>query len=331
MHKIYLMAKILGMGNALVDIMTKIPDDAILEELKLPKGSMQLVDLETSGHVLEATEHLERELTSGGSAANTIHGLAMLGVETSFVGKIGRDEYGEAFRADLLQSGIHPQLLLSETHSGRAVALVSLDSERTFATHLGAAVELSAEDLQSSQFQVYDYCHIEGYLVQNHELLKKAVSLAKENDVKVSIDMASYNVVEENKTFLGPIIRDYVDIIFANEEEAIAYTGLEPASALDVLAEMCDIAVVKIGEAGSLIKQGENTYEVGVIEAKSVDTTGAGDLYAAGFLYGLTEQYPMDKCGLMGSLLAGNIIEVIGAKMDKERWSNIINAINSNN
>jgi len=331
LHKIYLMAKILGMGNALVDIMTKIPNDAILEELKLPKGSMQLVDLETSGQVLKATEHFEKELTSGGSAANTIHGLAMLGVETSFIGKIGRDKYGEAFRADLLQSGIHPQLLLSETHSGRAVALVSLDSERTFATHLGAAVELSAEDLQPSQFQGYDYFHIEGYLVQNHELLKKAVSLAKENDLKVSIDMASYNVVEENKTFLGPIIHDYVDIIFANEEEAKAFTGLEPASALDKLAEICDIAVVKIGEAGSLIKQGENKYEIGIIEARSVDTTGAGDLYAAGFLYGLTEQYPLDKCGMMGTLLAGNIIEVIGAKMDKERWSNIINAINSNN
>jgi len=192
-------------------------------------------------------------------------------------------------------------------------------------------VELSAEDLQPSQFQGYDYFHIEGYLVQNHELLKKAVSLAKENDLKVSIDMASYNVVEENKTFLGPIIHDYVDIIFANEEEAKAFTGLEPASALDKLAEICDIAVVKIGEAGSLIKQGENKYEIGIIEARSVDTTGAGDLYAAGFLYGLTEQYPLDKCGMMGTLLAGNIIEVIGAKMDKERWSNIINAINSNN
>lgn len=317
------MARILGMGNALVDIMTRIPDDAILEELELPKGSMQLVDLETSGRVLRATDHLERQLASGGSAANTIYGLAMLDVETAFIGKIGNDEYGEAFRNGLVKSGIVPQLLYSEIHSGRAVALVSRDSERTFATHLGAAVELNADDLQASQFRNFEYFHIEGYMVQNHELLMKAVILAKENNLKVSIDMASYNVVEENKLFLGPVVRDYVDILFANEEEAKAFTGLEPGPALDKLAALCDIAVVKIGEKGSLVKQGENTYEIGIINAESVDTTGAGDLYAAGFLYGLTENYPLDKCGSLGALLAGNIIEVIGAKMDDSKWTHI--------
>jgi len=325
------MAKILGMGNALVDIMTQIPDDAILEELELPKGSMQLVDLETSGRVLQATDHLERQLTSGGSAANTIYGLAMLGVETAFIGKIGRDEYGEAFRNGLVQSGITPQLLISTIHSGRAVALVSKDSERTFATHLGAAVELNANDLQSSQFQGYDYFHIEGYMVQNHDLLMRAVTLARENGLKISIDMASYNVVEENLEFLGPVVRDYVDILFANEEEAKAFTGLEPRAALDKLAAQCDIAVVKIGEAGSLVRRGDSIHKIDALQVNSIDTTGAGDLFAAGFLYGLTENYSLDKCGSLGSLLAGNIIEVIGAKMDKERWKNIISTIISNN
>ncbi|MEE4177205.1 MAG: adenosine kinase [Bacteroides sp.] len=323
------MARILGMGNALVDIMTPIPNDIILEELGLPKGSMQLVDLDTSTRILKATEHLERRITSGGSAANTINGLAMLGVETAFLGKIGMDAFGEAFQNDLLKCGITPRLFFSNTHSGRAVALISKDSERTFATHLGAAVELNADDLEPDQFQGFDYFHIEGYMVQNHDLLRKALVLAKESGLTISIDMASYNVVEENLDFLRQMVKDYVDILFANEEEARVLTGFGPRKALDELAAICDMAVVKIGEEGSLVRQGENVFEVGAIEVKPLDTTGAGDLYASGFLYGLTRNYPPDQCGLLGSILAGNVIEVIGAKMGKDKWDGVINAINS--
>ena len=323
------MARILGMGNALVDIMTPIPNDIILEEMGLPKGSMQLVDLETSMRILKATEHLDKQLASGGSAANTINGLARLGLETAFLGKIGMDEYGEAFQDDLLKSGIEPKLLFSNRHSGRAIALVSEDSERTFATHLGAAVELAPGDLQHEQFKSYDYLHIEGYLVQNHELLDKALRLAKDNHLKVSLDMASYNIVEENLDFLRTAVRDYVDILFANEEEARVFTGLEPRAAVDEIAGMCEIAIVKIGKAGSLVRKGKSFHEVKALKANPIDTTGAGDLYASGFLYGLTQDFPLVKCGSLGSLLAGNVIEVIGPKMDKERWEHILEAINA--
>ncbi len=317
------MSKILGIGNALVDIMTRLDDDRILAELNLPKGSMQLVDLQVSGRVLEASKHLEKQLTSGGSAANTIYGLSMLGMETAFIGKIGKDEYGDVFRKDLESCGIIPRLLTSETHSGRAIALVSSDTERTFATHLGAAVELGDEDLDPSQFDGYDFFHIEGYLVQNHSLLKKAVSLAKEKNMKVSLDLASYNIVEENLSFLKPIVDDFVDIIFANEEEAKAFTGKEPRDAVHEMAGMCDIAVVKTGEKGSLIKQKDQLHEIGIIRVISIDTTGAGDLYASGFLFGLVNNYPLEKCGRIGAILAGNIIEVIGARMDIVRWDSI--------
>ncbi|MBE9492239.1 MAG: adenosine kinase [Bacteroidetes bacterium] len=317
------MSKILGIGNALVDIMTRLDDDRILAELNLPKGSMQLVDLQVSGRVLEASKHLEKQLTSGGSAANTIYGLSMLGMETAFIGKIGKDEYGDVFRKDLEACGIIPLLLTSETHSGRAIALVSSDSERTFATHLGAAVELEDEDLDHTQFDGYDFFHIEGYLVQNHSLLKKAVTLAKEKNLKVSLDLASYNIVEENLSFLKPIVEDFVDIIFANEEEAKAFTGKEPRDAVHEMAGMCDIAVVKTGEKGSLIKQKDQLHEIGIIRVSSIDTTGAGDLYASGFLFGLVNNYPLEKCGRIGAILAGNIIEVIGARMDIVRWDSI--------
>ncbi len=317
------MKKVLGMGNALVDIMTKIESDDVLDKFSLPKGSMQLVDLENRNIVLEGTSNFERQQSSGGSASNTIHGLAKLGIKTSYIGKIGNDSFGEFFHQDILNSGIEPRLLKGDAETGLAIALVSPDSERTFATFLGAAIELSHNDLYSSLFSKNDYFHIEGYLLQNHELLKKAVQLAKENGLKISLDLASYNVVEDNIEFLKEIITNYVDIVFANEEEAKAFTGFEPEEALNEISKVCEIAIVKIGKKGSLIKKGNEKHKVGIIDVNSIDTTGAGDLYASGFLYGLIKGFPLDKCGHIGSILSGRVIEVIGAKLDNNIWEEI--------
>ena len=321
------MAKVLGMGNALVDALVRIDNDNILQTLNLPKGSMQLVDWETSEKVMKAVEAFPRSQASGGSAANTIHGLAKLGVETGFLGKIGKDEIGQFFKNDLLEAKVNPLLAESDSRSGLALALVSPDSERTFATFLGAAVELSAADLKLEDFQGYDYFHIEGYLVQNYELIETAVKLAKQANCKVSIDLASYNVVEANLDFLQRITKEYVDIVFANEEEAKSFTGKEPEEALHAIAEMVDYAIVKIGSKGSMVKHEGKVYTAGVIKATSIDTTGAGDLYASGFLFSLIKGYSLDRCAAIGSITAGNIIEVIGAKMDKDRWNGIYEAI----
>ncbi len=315
------MDKVLGMGNALIDIMTKLENDSILSELSLPKGSMQLVDTSFSNKVMDKTKHLNPILTSGGSAANTIHGLAKLGIKTGFIGKVGNDKMGDFFKADLEQSNISPLLLQSQTPSGQAIALVSHDSERTFATYLGAAVELSGDDIFPDAFNDYNYFHIEGYLVQNHQLIEKALKTAKDKGLKISLDLASYNVVEDNLEFLKRVVAEYVDIVFANEEEAKAFTGKEPEGALNDLANICEIAVVKIGKAGSLIKTGGKSYKAGIINVKSIDTTGAGDLYAAGFLYGLINGKTMETCGKLGSLLSGKVIENLGAKISNDGWS----------
>ena len=208
-----------------------------------------------------------------------------------------------------------------------AVALISPDSERTFATYLGAAVELSDSDLNSNQFKGYKYLHIEGYLALNHDLMLKAAELAKGNNLKISIDMASFNVVEDNLEFLKDYVKNYVDIIFANEEEAKAFTGKEPEEALHVIAEQCEIAVVKIGSKGSMVKSKGKTYQVEPLKANSIDTTGAGDLYASGFLYGLSNNLPLEKCGSIGSLCASKVIEVIGSKMNNETWDEIKKSI----
>lgn len=317
------MTKVLGMGNALVDIMTRLKDDSILDKLSFPKGSMQLVDKNQSNKILEATNHLEKIQASGGSAANTIHGLASLGIETGFIGKVGKDNMGGFFEQDLIANNIQPKLFNSETETGRAVALVSPDSERTFATYLGAAVELEADDISVDLFSGYQYFHIEGYLVQNHSLLEKAMQLAKKQGLIISIDLASFNVVEENLDFLKSIVEKYVDIVFANEEEAKSFTGCEPEKALEIISKNCDIAIVKIGKKGSLLKKESKSTKGGIIGAEPVDTTGAGDLYAAGFLYGHIKGMTLENCAYLGALLSGKVIEEIGAKIAPEKWPEI--------
>jgi sugar/nucleoside kinase (ribokinase family) len=321
------MAKVLGIGNALVDIMTQLESDDTLKRFNLPKGSMQLVDQEFSDLVNQHTSLLKKEIASGGSAANTIHGLAKLGIETAFVGKVGKDVFGQLFWEDLQVNNIKPLLFESDTPTGKAIALISPDTERTFATCLGAAVELSSDEIDSELFEGYDFLHIEGYLVQNHRLIEKAMKMANDKGLRISLDMASYNIVEENIGFLNDLIRLYVDVVFANEEEAKSLTGKEPDEALNVIAEMVDIAVVKTGHQGSLIRKGEQVFKIHPIIAECIDTTGAGDLYAAGFIYGLIKGYPLDKCGMAGSLLAGKTIEVIGPKMTSEKWDYVYRQI----
>lgn len=321
------MAKILGIGNALVDVLTGLENDNILEELGLPKGSMQLVDAQKSKLIQDTTANLEKNMASGGSAANTIHGLSSLGAETSFIGTVGDDQVGEFFRSDLINNNIKPLLITSSSPSGIANAMISKDGERTFGTFLGAAIELSGDSLVEEHFNDHDIIHVEGYLVQNHDLLEAILKTAKAKGLKVSIDLASYNVVEDNIDFLRRMVGDYVDIVFANEEEAKAFTGKDPREALDVIADMCEIAIVKVGGDGSMIKVGEEIVIVPVEKISPLDTTGAGDLYAAGFLYGIANNMSLKQSGELGTLLASEVIKVIGAKIPERSWGVIRNSL----
>jgi len=278
---------ILGIGNALIDVLINISDDSVLQRFGLPKGSMTLVDAKLSAEIKKEIVNNNRSIQTGGSAANTVHGIARLGGQCGYIGKISDDEFGNFYVEDFRRNNINTHFYFSNTGTGHATGLISPDSERTFGTYLGAAMELTAEEMTHEIFRDYGILHIEGYLVQNHALIEAAMKIAKENGLLVSIDMASFNIVEANIDFLQKIIREYVDIVFANEEEAMSLTGKNPEDALIEIAEMCSIAVVKLGARGSLIKSGDCVVNIDAISAKSIDTTGAGDLYAAGFLSGL--------------------------------------------
>lgn len=318
------MKKILGLGNALVDILVRISDDELLRSLDLPKSCMTLVDAGQVNAILRKLSGLEPQEACGGSAANTITGLARLGVPAGYIGKIGHDPYGEFFAAEMRRQGVEARMLYGLSQTGRALGLITPDSERTFATYLGAAVELEPTDLAAEMFSGYDYFHIEGYMVQNHALTREALRLAKEAGLEVSLDLASHNVVRENLDFLRDMVGRYVDIVFANEEESMAFSGAaSPAEALVTISPQCRVAVVKLGKNGSLVKDGGGEHRVECIPARAVDTTGAGDLYAAGFLYGLMQGYPLPVCGRVGSLLSGKVVEVVGAKLGEPQWREI--------
>lgn len=315
------MKSILGIGNALTDILAVLQDDSLLNYYHLPRGSMQHVDRETGEKIWQTLKPMGVQYVAGGSSANTITGTAVLGMPSTFIGKVGDDELGSLFQSDQARNGIKSTLFKGNAASGRAMVFITApNAERTFAVYLGAAIELVPEDLTLEYFRGHDYFHIEGYLVQNQDLVRRAVELAKEVGLVISIDMASYNVVESNDAFLHDIIENYVDIVFANEMEAEAFTKMQPREALDEIAKICDIAIVKIGKDGSMVKSGDEYHYIEAWPADTIDATGAGDMYAAGFLFAHAHGLSLKMCGNVGSIIAAKVVEVIGPKIDIPRW-----------
>lgn len=317
------MDKILGIGNALVDLLVKVENEDLLERYGLPKGTMQHVDKLKSARLNDEIHNLEVYKAPGGSAANTINGLARLGLQTGFIGAVGIDELGKFFKAGMENNGVEAMLDFSYADTGKAITLVTADSERTFATHLGAALELKPSKLRPGMFEGYDVIHLEGYLVQNHELIERAMQLAKSKGLRISLDLSSFNIVKANREFLTHLLTSYVDIVFANEEEARIMFMHEPEEALKKLAAYADIAAVKLGSKGSIIRRGDEVYKIEAFPTNVMDTTGAGDLYASGFFYGLQQNLPLERCGRLGSFLASKVIERMGAHISDEGWTQI--------
>ena len=324
------MKRVIGIGNALTDMLVNLSSDEVLTRYNIARGSMSLVDSKLQSEVSKAVAGRPYSLSLGGSADNTIRAMARLGAEVGFIGKVGRDTTGDFFEQALSNLGIQPVIFRGENRSGKCVSLISPDGERTMLTHLGAALELHADEISEQVFTGYDCLYIEGYLVQNHTLISSVARKAKQCGLKVAIDLASFNVVAENIDFLRELVREYVDIVFANEDEAKTFSGeSEPINALQYISEMCSLAIVKIGMKGALIKQGEQVVHVGIMAAaKRVDTTGAGDFYAAGFLYGLTLGLDLRQCGTIGAVTAGKVIEIVGTTLSDEAWEDIFKYVN---
>ena len=317
------MKKILGIGNALVDILVHIDNDDILDRLGLQKGGMEMIDAQRKREILEVISRMPQTMATGGSTSNTIHGLARLGATAGYIGKVGNDELGRLFRQECERFGVIPHLIESNEDTGVAITFISPNAERTFATYLGAAATMQLDQVDAKILENYDLIHIEGYLIFNHDLILDVCRKAKACGLQISMDMASYNLIESNLDFVKMLLHDYVDIIFANEEEAKAFTGVEQVEALHKLSEDCPVAIVKVGKDGSYIKMDGEVTAIAPVDATRIDTTGAGDIYASGFLYGLVNNYGALKSGNLASYLSARLIEYVGAKLPDEEWQKL--------
>lgn len=314
---------VIGVGSPLLDVLAFV-DDAFLAEIGAEKGGMVLVD---DAGMAELRGKLKGEVrfAPGGSAANTVHGLARLGDRCSFIGKLGADQAASQYRAAFSAAGVEVGSFRTsqEVATGQCLGLITPDSQRTFRTNLGAAATLTPAEIAASDFAATRHVHVEGYLLFNEALARKVLTAAKEAGCTTSIDLASFEVVQAAKAVL-PELFEQVDIVFANEDEARAWCNSDdPEVGLDSLAEHCPLAVVKIGKAGAWCRnEHEQVFAPGAV-AQAIDTTGAGDLWAAGFLHGWLRGRPLTECGGYGAILGAAVVEVIGAVIPNETWTHI--------
>jgi len=315
--------RIVGVGNALVDILA-YEDEDFVKKTGAAKGGMTYVEKEFIEQTL-AMSSQQPITVPGGSACNTIVGVGRLGGVARFIGKCGNGELGTFFENDLKRQNVEPALLRSNSPTGRVLSIVTPDAQRSMFTCLGAAAEMLPEDISENLFENAAVVHIEGYLLFNPQLILKVLKTAKASGALVSLDLPSYNVVKESHELLRHIVETSVDILMANEDEAQAYTGqADEARALNDLAEKVDIAILKIGERGSLIAHNNEIVPIRPQgSGHAIDSTGAGDLWAAGFLYGRVNGYPLEKCGALGSACGYEVCQVMGANIPEAGWERI--------
>lgn len=312
---------VVAIGNAIVDVLA-FSEDGIVNALGLRKGAMQLIDQDRAEALYSqmgpATE------VSGGSAANTLAGLASLGAKTAFIGKVFQDELGRIFRHDMQAAGV--EFTIPAADKGRSTArcliMVTPDGQRTMNTFIGACNELYVEDVEESLIAKAQIVYGEGYM-WDMECTKKAIThafdLAKKHGAKVAFTLSDVFCVERSREEFLNLCNNYIDILFCNESEIRAmYPGLDFPAILDKIQGSCELIAITCGDTGSIILTKEERIRVDAVPVKEVvDTTGAGDLYAAGFLYGLTHGMPLSKCGQLGSACASDIITHLGARAQK--------------
>ncbi len=319
------MKKIIGIGNALVDVLARISSDKVLSDLNLPKGSTQFTSTEQQKEVERTLASLDTTASAGGSASNAMKAASMLGMETAFIGKTGDDKMGAAFKAALEEHQVKPFLITMQGYpTGIASTFITPDGQRTFADNLGASALLSHTDFSADLLDSYDTLYVEGYMVQNHDLISTVLRWAKEKDMTTCLDLASYNVVSSERSFFSQLIEQYVDIVFANEEESTALTGLSAEASAREMEKICKIAVVKMGSRGACAyTQGKIYSAPGVHVSNVTDTTGAGDSFSGGFLYAYSKGEDIASCLQTGNTVAAEMIQHIGATLSKNIWQDI--------
>ncbi|WP_374649828.1 adenosine kinase [Rhizorhabdus sp.] len=309
---------VVGIGNAIIDLLAHA-DDSFLTEQNLAKGAMTLVDEDTAERLYAAMGPVTR--ASGGSAGNTIAGLGSLGAKCGYIGKLKQDELGAAYRHDLLAAGVHftTPMASDGPSTARCMIFVTSDAERTMNTYLGACVNLKAEDIDAEMVAAAKITYLEGYLYDERhakEAFHRASDIAHGAGRKVALSLSDAFCVERHRADFLDLIANRIDILFANESELLALFQTEDFdAAVERLKPMVEIAAITRSAQGSVAIRGDERVESPAARVERVvDTTGAGDLYAAGFLYGLTQDLPLAECGRIAGLAAAEVISHFGAR-----------------
>jgi sugar/nucleoside kinase (ribokinase family) len=318
------MSKILGVGAALVDLLSEV-NESWVESQGFGKGGMNLVDWPRMETMLATLNKVET--VPGGSACNTIRGVARLGDDAAFLSKVGSDELGRLFLESLSSSKVESRLVESSTPTGRVLSAVTPDAQRSMYTFLGASAETAPQDLTANVFDGIGMVYMEGYLAYNAPWFSAVIAAARKAKIPLAFDFGSFNVVEHNRALLDETFAIApFEVLIANEDEAKAFTGLEGEAALRKMMPYAKIAVVKLGKDGALIAQDGTIVRIPAYVVTAVDTTGAGDLWAAGFLYGLRKGWTNEKSGLLASRVASEVVQVLGPMIPDAGWTRILSS-----
>lgn len=310
-----------GVGNALVDIQTQVAD-RVLDELKIEKGVMTLVDEEQQSGVLGKLAGSPMNRCAGGSAANTIVALADLGGSAAYVGKVGDDEIGTFFQSDMRELGIGIDVKPASSSTGTCAVLITDDAQRTMLTHLGASATLTEDDIDQALVESAKYVYVEGYLLTGETTKAaayRAMDLAKQAGVKVALTASDPFLVNMIRDEIWDLVRGPVDLFFCNEEEAKSLTQeTDPIQCAARIHEHAENVALTLGDKGSLIMHGGEAFPIEGAAAKAIDTTGAGDMYAGALLYGITNGMGWQQAGHLASHAAARIVSQMGARLERK-------------
>lgn len=315
--------RITGIGNTLIDLLIN-ESDLFLKNLGKEKGGMTLVEDTEITKILSRTKE-SPIVVPGGAVCNTIVGIGHLGGDARFIGSRGDDTFGQIFQDSLHEANVTPVFSISRIPTGKALSVVTPDAQRSMFTCLGASTELDPKSITPDMFKETAIANIEGYLLFNPDLMMAALKAAKAAGPMIALDLSSFEVVNASRDMLGLIIKDYVDILIANEDEAEAYTGqTDEIKAIENLSQHVTTAVLKLGKRGSYVSHNNTLTRINAqIGTPPVDTTGAGDLWAAGFLFGIAHGFSIEKSGRIASACGYEVCQVMGTQLPDTAWDRI--------
>jgi sugar/nucleoside kinase (ribokinase family) len=311
---------VMGTGASTIDFLVPAEKQFIEQYLADHEGGSFESSFDHLCWVLEQVEKAPK-IVPGGSSANTIRALTKLGEPTAFLGDVGKDQWGELFSLNLKNLGIDSRLRES-SFTSLVLCLISPDGQRSF---LAANPEIEDLSISEEELNGVKWLHLEARRLMYPGYVEEVMKLAAQLDIKISMDLSSFEVVQQHKETLLFLIANYVDIVFCNQDEIFALTKSPPEEGCLSLQELCPVAVVTLGRNGCLIGSGGNLWAVPTFIANVVDTTGAGDYFAAGFLYGYLHKLPVETCGLIGNRLGSAVVEILGAELPEKTWDELRN------